>query len=273
MYMYATLSFLTWLWHIFVPVGSNNNAFDSIADLYNIVTFTRLCLSLSYICYLLIENKSWVSWYTSCTLMWDILRLPCQIVCVTLFLEDKDKMIWRMKIIAFIFRITCASRISCLGASGYDLGWDLEFELVLEFDIVMGTPVGYPLEYSISILIGLALGTSFCTWEVYLFEVSLGKMGGFIIGNGEGCLFGLALILILGSPIESPNYGYVLPATLLGAPLVLWFGSESFSRWCSCRWILYFNEDTCRGVGISCVPPSGTIFLYIINSVRYFQLF
>ena len=45
--------------------------------------------------------------------------------------------------------------------------------------------------------------------------------------------FGLSLGLPFGPPLEYPNYGAVLPGTLLVYPLGLWFGSEAVRRWCS----------------------------------------
>ena len=55
--------------------------------------------------------------------------------------------------------------------------------------------------------------------------VSFGTLVGFIIVTVEGYLVGLSLGISLVSQLEYPNPVYVLPLTLLGAPLVFWFGS------------------------------------------------
>ena len=87
----------------------------------------------------------------------------------------------------------------------------------------------------------------------------------------EGSLVVLSLLLPLVYPLESPNHGAELPGILLGAPLGLWFFSEAVR--CICCWFCLtdFREDTCWGVGISCVPPYGALIKSNMNLVRYFQ--
>ena len=116
-------------------------------------------------------------------------------------------MILRMKIIRYIFRITCASWLPLLIKPGSKLGWDLGFELGFSVDMVPVAPVGYPLGHYINTLLGLALDNYFGTWEGYLFVVSLGTLDGLMIGTGEVCLVGLSLVLLLGSPPDSQNPG------------------------------------------------------------------
>ena len=72
------------LWPIFGLTGSNENVFESIANLWNRIAFTCSRLSLSYIRELVLENKSRVS----CTPVWDILRdTRCRNTCC-FFLRD-----------------------------------------------------------------------------------------------------------------------------------------------------------------------------------------
>ena len=89
--------------------------------------------------------------------MWYILRLPCRRICVDLWLEDKDEMIWMMKIIRYIFRLTCDFWFLHLKTSGSELVWALVFELVFSEDMVLGAPVVSPLGYSINVLLILSL--------------------------------------------------------------------------------------------------------------------
>ena len=79
-------------------------------------------------------------------------------------------------------------------------------------------------------VLGLELGTFNGTWERSLVGVSPGTLGDLVIGTWEGSLVSLSLIIPIGSPIESSNCVSVMPVMLLGAPLGLWFVSESF--WC-----------------------------------------
>ena len=53
-------------------------------------------------------------------------------------------------------------------------------------------------------------------------------MRGLIIGTVEVYLVGLPLVLPLGYPLEYPNHVSMMPGTLLGVPLGLWFISEVF---------------------------------------------
>ena len=75
-------------------------------------------------------------------------------------------------------------------------------------------------------LLGLEIGTSFGSLVVSFVGVSIGTLIGFMIGSGGVSLVGLSPGIQIGSPLESPNPGAVLPGTMLGAPLGLWFGSE-----------------------------------------------
>ena len=62
--------------------------------------------------------------------------------------------------------------------------------------MVLGEPVVSPLEDSIVILLGLALGTYFIKLERCLVGVSLGTIGGLMIGTREVSLIGLSLGLL-----------------------------------------------------------------------------
>ena len=73
----------------------------------------------------------------------------------------KYKMIWRMHSIRFLCRITYASWILHLRASGSELVWTMTFDMGVYNSMVLGAPSGYPLEDSISMLLGLAFGNSF----------------------------------------------------------------------------------------------------------------
>ena len=95
--------------------------------------------------------------------MWDILRLPCQLIRVALCLEEEDEMILRMNSIIFIFVLTNTSWIPHLISYVYEHGWNLGFELVIPVSMVLVAPFGSPLGYSINIFIGLVLGNSFGT--------------------------------------------------------------------------------------------------------------
>ena len=137
----------------------------------------------------MLDNKSRVSHTPMCY----ILVLPCRHVHVGIFLEDKDKMIQRMKIIRYICGLTCASFHPNLRTSGSDLGWALVFEIGFSVDIVLEAPIGYPIGYSINLLLSFSLDNSFVTWEVYLVGVSLGILTGLMIGTVEGSLVVLSL--------------------------------------------------------------------------------
>ena len=50
-----------------------------------------------------------------------------------------------------------------------------------------------------------------------MFGVSLGVLGGFIIGNGKGSLVGLSLVTPLVYPLGHRNHGYVMYTTMLGS--------------------------------------------------------
>ena len=136
-----------------------------------------------------------------------------------------------------------------------ELGWYLGFELSLSLVMVLVTPVGYPLGYYINVLLVLALFDSFGIWEGYLVGFSLGILSGLMIFTGEVYLVGLSLVLLLRSPLDSPNPITELTVMLLGAPLGMWFVSYMV-----------------LGVGISCVPPSGYVITYKMNSVKCCQL-
>ena len=175
--------------------------------------------------------------------MWDIIRLPRWRVCVDLCLENKDEMVWRIKSIIHICRLTCASGIPCLRTSGYNIGRDLGFERIFSVDMVLGTPVGSPLGYSMNMLLRLALWNYFGTLEVSLVGVSIVTLDGLMIGTGEVSLVGLSLEIPLGSPLESPNPGSGLPGTLLGTPLGLWFGYELVMCLCCRRQLMDFHKS------------------------------
>ena len=141
-------------------------------------------------------------------------------------------MILRMKVIRFLCRITCAPWIPFLRVYRSNIIWALVFELVLSIGIVLGVPGGYPLAYSIILLLGFALDTSFGTQEGYLIRFLLGTLSVLMIFTGEGYCFGLSLGIPLGSPPESTNPGDLIPNTMLGALLGLWFGYEAVRYWC-----------------------------------------
>ena len=93
-----------------------------------------------------------------------------------------------------------------------------------------------------------------------------------MIVTGEVSLVGLSRVLLLGSPLESPNTGSELPGQLLCAPLGLWFGSEASRCICSFRRLIDYHEATNWAVDISFLPPSGAFISYKINPLRYYQL-
>lgn len=57
--------------------------------------------------------------------------------------------------------------------------------------MVLIAPVGSPLVDSIGMFLGLELDNNFGTQEGYLVGLSLGALGGLMIGTGEGSLDGL----------------------------------------------------------------------------------
>ena len=138
--------------------------------------------------------------------------------------------------------------------------------------MVLGAPVGYTLEESIGVFIGLSLGNPFGTLEISFTGVSPGKMGDLMIDTKEVSLVVLSMGIPIVSLLKFQNCGDVMPGTLLGDPLGLWFGSEAVRYWCSCRRLTDFSEDTCGRGGISCIPSSGAVITYNMNSVIFFQL-
>ena len=104
--------------------------------------------------------------------------------------------------------------------------------------------------------LGLALCNYFGTREGSLVGVSLGLLDGLMIGTGEVYLVGLSLELPLGFPFEYKNPGAELSGILMGVPIGFWFDSEASRCLCYCRRLMDYHEDTCWGVGISCVSPS-----------------
>ena len=127
----------------------------------------------------MLENKAPVS----CTLMWDIIRLPHRHVRTSLYLDDDEEMIQRIKSIKYICRLTCASCIPILKTSGSELGWDLGFERGFSVGMVLVAPIGYPLRYSFGIFLGLEICNSFGPQEGFLVVLSLGILAGFMIGT------------------------------------------------------------------------------------------
>ena len=172
----------------------------------------------------------------------------------------------------YFCRLSCASWIPRLRKYGSEFGWAMCFELGFSDGIAMGAPVGSPLGYSIKMFLGLELCYQFFTWEVYLVEVSLGRLSGSMIGTGEGYLVGLSLVLPLRSSLEPLNPGAQLPGTLLVAPSGLWFGYEVRRCMCSCLRLLDFHEANFWEVRISCVSLSGDFITSKNKSVRYCQL-
>ena len=80
-----------------------------------------------------------------------------------------------------------------------------------------------------------------------LFGVSIGTLGGLIIGAGEGYLVRLSLIILLRNLLEYPHPGAVLPVTILGVSLGVWFGSGGVSYWCYFHHLMDYQESTCGG--------------------------
>ena len=204
--------------------------------------------------------------------MCDIIRLSHWSVRVSLYLEDEDDMMWRMKIIRYLCRLTCASWLTRLRTSRSYLCWTIVFGLGFSVSIVMGAPAGYPLGCFIKIYICLTLWNSFSTCEGYLVVVSIVSLSGLMIRTIEGYLVGLSLQVPLRSPLESQNPGSEMPGTLLVAPIGLWFFSELFRCLCYCCRLINFCEATRWGVVISCVPNSGAFITSKMNSVRYLQV-
>ena len=164
-YIYKTWAYPTWIWPIFGSKGSEKNVSNSIAEWYDVVNLPCSHFSSSYIRELVTDNKARVSEYTLCTLIRDILIFPRQRICVAICLEEKDEMIWRMNLILFFCRLTCAYCFLCLRASISEIGWALGFGLILSFGMVLGAPVGSTFGYSINKFLGLELGNWFGGWE------------------------------------------------------------------------------------------------------------
>ena len=57
--------------------------------------------------------------------------------------------------------------------------------------------------------------------------LSLGTLAGLMISTREGFLVGLLLVLALVSPLESANPVAVMPGTLMGDTIGLWFVYEA----------------------------------------------
>ena len=145
-------------------------------------------------------------------------------------------MIWRINIIIYFCKLTCAFWLPLFWKSGSVLGWVLVFKIGLSDDMVLVSYVGYILGYSINMFLVLSLG------------------------------------LTLGSPLDSPNAVADLPGKFLGTPLGLCFGSEASRCLCYSCWLMDFHKATCWVVFIYCVPSYGYFITSKINSVRYCQL-
>ena len=145
----------------------------------------------------MLENKSLVS----CTPMWDIFRIPRWRVCKDICLEDKDEMIWRMRIIRYIWILPCFSWLPSLIPYGSEREWALGFELGFSVDMVLVAPVGSPLGYSTDIFPGLVIDNYFGTGEVSLGVLSLVTLARWVVETVEGYLVILLLVLLLGSPV------------------------------------------------------------------------
>ena len=197
---------------------------------------------------------------------------PCWHIRVDLCLEKKYEIIWRTNSIRFLCRLTCAFLIPLLKSSGSELGCYMGFELGCTVGMVLGTPVGYPLEYSIGMLIGLAFVNYFGKLGGYLVGVTLGIISGLMIGTGGGYFVGLSLVLPLIYSLESSNTESMLPCTIMGTPLGLWFVSKLIKYGCSWHRLTDFCKSTCGEVDISCVPHYGAVITSNKNSVRYCQL-
>ena len=74
------------IWCILGLEESNMNVFESFADLCKLFTFTHYRYYLSYICNLMLGDRSWVPQYTACTLMQYIIILPHDHTHMALFL-------------------------------------------------------------------------------------------------------------------------------------------------------------------------------------------
>ena len=113
--------------------------------------------------------------------------------------------------------------------------------------MVLVAPVGYPHGCSINMLLGLSLVNYFGTYEGYLFGSLFCTLAGLIIGTVERYLVGLSLGIPLGYPLEYLNLGYFLSVTLMGAPLWLWFASESVRCQCCFRCPTDFRKPNLLG--------------------------
>ena len=92
-----------------------------------------------------------------------------------------------------------------------------------------------------------------------------------MIGTVEGYLVGLSLVITLGYPLEFTNPVYYMPCTLMVVSPGLWFVSEAFQCWCSCRCLMDCRKATYWGRYFS-ISTYGSLITYIMNSVKYFQL-
>ena len=117
--------------------------------------------------------------------MWNIIKLPNQSVHVDLWLKDKDNIIWSIKSIIYLCRLTGASWIPLLRTYGSELGWALGFELGLSDGMVLGAIFQSSIGYSINMFPVLEICHYFGTWEGYLVGFSIGRMAGLMIGTGE----------------------------------------------------------------------------------------
>ena len=72
------------------------------------------------------------------------------------------------------------------------------FEPGFAVGMFLGAPSGSSLGYSIIMFLGLALGNCFRTREGYIVRVSLGTLGGFMIGTIEVSFFVIPIRLPLG---------------------------------------------------------------------------
>ena len=93
-----------------------------------------------------------------------------------------------------------------------------------------------------------------------------------MISTREGFLVGLLLVLPLVSPLESANPVAVMPGTLMGDTIGLWFGYEAVRCICCWRRLTDCREATFWGVCIYYIPTSVALVTSNTNSVCYFQL-
>ena len=212
------------IWSIFGLKALNNNVFELIANLLNKIAFTWSYFSLSLICKLLFENKAQVS----CNQRWDNLRLHHWHIHIDLCLEEKYKMKWRIETIRYLYRLTCASWIPCLGNLGLILDgiWALNIDLFV--NMVMVAHVGYPLGFYINMLIGLSLCNFFVTWEVSLVWFSLGSSLELKNPRVElGSMIGSLNVMTLGTCLGKFS-GYQLDSIFRKNCCCTWLGPSKF---------------------------------------------